>query len=163
MNLRNLFILNAIVAALGGLAFLFMPDRIMGLYGVDVVSDITRQLAQLLGAEMIGMAAITWLLKGAGDPEDRRGLVLALLIGWGAGLLVSFLHIDTSSMSWLLTAITYGFFTLAFAYFQFTTPSASPASRPMPSAMSMPAASAKATPAPAKKSGARKGSSKRRR
>ena len=162
MNLRNLLIATAVATGLGGLGFLIIPSTVLSFYGIDGSGAGTVLVARYLGAGGVGFAALTWLLRDAGDPDDRRGLVLSLFIGWGVMLIVSFTGLGLSPNGWVETVVA-GLFTLGYGYFQFTTPAPAPAPRPMPAAMNAPAAPARAVPAPAKKPGARKGSSKRRR
>jgi hypothetical protein len=108
-------------------------------------------LARLLGAATVGFAAVTWLLRSAGDPDARRGLVLALFIGWGAGLVVSFIGLGASPLGWV-NVVMYGFFTVAYAYFQFTTPGAA---MPKPMTSSTLSAPPAASPAPARPAASR--------
>jgi hypothetical protein len=165
MTLRNLLITTAVATGLGGLGFLFFTGNLLSFYGIDGSNAGTLLLARYLGAGGIGFAALTWLLRNAGDPVDRRGLVLALFIGWGAMLVVSFVGIGLSPNGWIETVVS-GLFTLGYGYFQFTTSGGSSAPRPMPSAMSMPAASAAPRPAAPKaaaKAPARKTPARRRR
>lgn len=83
MTVRNLLIVNAILAALVTLGQILAPASTLDLYGLDA-NDATLTLVRLAGTTGVGYAIASWLMKDAGPSRARR----AFLIGGGAGYLV---------------------------------------------------------------------------
>ncbi len=65
MKLGNLFAVNAMIAGLFGLAFVFAPAQLLAQYGLAIDAAFGL-VAQLFGAALIGYAVLTWL-----DPQSR--------------------------------------------------------------------------------------------
>ncbi|MFQ5944080.1 MAG: hypothetical protein ACE5JF_11045 [Anaerolineales bacterium] len=131
MNLRNLMIINAVVATVFGFAFLLVPGDLISQYGVEANAAM-RNLGQLLGAALISFAVLTWWARNANDSTARRAIVLALFIGNVAGFIVALigqLNEVVNTLGWS-TVVIYALLTLGYGYFQFFKP----ASREVPSA-----------------------------
>jgi hypothetical protein len=125
-------IINAVVAAVFGFAFLLVPGEIGAQYGVDSNAAM-NYMGQLLGAAFIGFAVLTWWARNANDSTARRAIVLAFFIGNVAGFVVALigqLNEVVNTLGWSTVAI-YLLFALAYGYFQFFKPAA----REVPSAM----------------------------
>ena len=126
MKLGNLFAVNAVIAGLFGLAFVFAPAQLLAQYGL-VVDAAFGLVAQLFGAALIGYAILTWLCRKAGDSDARRAIVLALFISDGVAFvlaLIAQLKGLVNSLGWSTVAI-YLLLAIGFAYFQFAKPSES--------------------------------------
>jgi hypothetical protein len=124
MKLGNLFVVNAVIAGLFGLAFVFAPAQLLAQYGLAIDAGFGL-VAQLFGAALIGYAILTWLVRKAGDSEARRAIVLALVISDGVAFvlaLIAQLKGMVNSLGWSTVAI-YLLLALGFAYFYFGKPS----------------------------------------
>jgi len=124
MKLGNLFAVNAVIAGLFGLAFVFAPAQLLARYGL-VVDAGFGLVAQLFGAALVGYAILTWLVRKVGDSEARRAIVLALFISDGVAFvlaLIAQLKGLVNSLGWSTVAI-YLLLALGFAYFHFAKPS----------------------------------------
>ena len=120
MKLKNLFTINAIVAVLFGLAFVFMPATLLSYYGVKL-SAAGLIVAQLLGAAYIGYSLLTWLARNKEQSEARKAIVLAMLVSFAIGLVVSLIGQfsgELNALGWL-NVVIFLFFTLGYGYFQF--------------------------------------------
>ena len=124
MKLGNLFVVNAVIAGLFGLAFVFAPAQLLAQYGL-VVDAGFGLVAQLFGAALVGYAILTWLVRKVGDSEARRAIVLALFISDGVAFVLALmaqLKGLVNSFGWSTVAI-YLLLALGFAYFHFAKPS----------------------------------------
>ncbi|MEX0851976.1 MAG: hypothetical protein WD036_01630 [Bauldia sp.] len=117
------FIVVAILSALFGLGFLFMPDSVLSWYDA-ATDDVGRLLARLFGAALICLAVIYFMAR-----DVAAGTVLAGLL-W-AGLIISVLDLVltvTATTSGLLNGLGWGQSLLSivlgagFAYFLFGKP-----------------------------------------
>ncbi len=121
MKLSTMMIINAVVAAVFGVAFVLVPSQLVSLYGIEDASEILLYVGQLLGAAFIGFAVLTWSARNANDSSARRAIVLALLVSDGVGFIVALigqLADVVNSLGWSTVAI-YLLLALGFGYFQF--------------------------------------------
>ena len=124
MKLGNLFAINAVIAGLFGLAFVFAPAQLLAQYGL-VIDAAFGVVAQLFGGALIGYAILTWLCRKAGDSDARQAVVLALFVSNGLGCvlaLIAQLKGLVNPLGWSTVAI-YLVLAIGFAYFQFAKPS----------------------------------------
>jgi hypothetical protein len=131
MRLNTVLVINAVVAAVFGIAFVLVPAQVISLYGAEE-SAAVKYTGQLFGAALVTFAVLTWSARNAADSEARRAIVLALFIGDLVGLLVSLLGQlggVVNALGWS-TVVIYLLLALGFGYFQFLRP-ASQAVPPM--------------------------------
>jgi len=124
MKLGNLFAVNAVIAGLFGLGFIFAPAQLLAQYGLAIDAAFGL-VAQLFGAALIGYAILTWSVRKAGESDARRAIVLALFVSNAVGFVLSLmaqLKGLANSLGWSTVAI-YLLLALGFAYFQFAKPS----------------------------------------
>ncbi len=124
MKLGNLFAVNAVIAGLFGLAFVFAPAQLLAQYGLAVDAGFGL-VAQLFGAALIGYAILTWQVRKTADSDARRAIVLALFISDGVAFVLALmaqLKGLVNSLGWSTVAI-YLLLALGFAYFHFAKPS----------------------------------------
>ena len=124
MKLGNLFAVNAVIAGLFGLSFVFAPARVLAQYGLTVDAGFGL-VAQLFGAALIGYAILTWQVRKTTDSDSRRAIVLALFISDGVAFVLALmaqLKGVVNSLGWSTVAI-YLLLALGFAYFHFAKPS----------------------------------------
>jgi drug/metabolite transporter (DMT)-like permease len=86
--LSTLMVVNALIAAVFGVAFVVLPGQVTALYGPEVTPQL-EYVAQLFGAALLAFAVLTWTARTAPDSEARRAILLALFIGDGVGFVVS--------------------------------------------------------------------------
>jgi hypothetical protein len=121
MKLGNLFAINAVIAGLFGLAFVFAPAQLLAQYGLTIDAGF-GVVAQLFGAALLGYAILTWLCRKAGDSDARRAIVLALWISDGIAFvlaLIAQLQGMVNSLGWS-TVVIYLLLAIGFAYFHFS-------------------------------------------
>ena len=94
MKLRNLFVLDTIVALIFAAGLLFAPKTLLDLFGLNVGAGVSinakiNLVTQLLGAALIVPGMISWLGRDMNDAGARRSVALALFVFDLIGFLVS--------------------------------------------------------------------------
>lgn len=120
MNLKVVFIANAIIGLVFGVLFLIAPGIGTGLYGAEL-SEAGLLVTRLFGASMIGYSSLTWLVRNAEGSDIRNAIVTSLFIGWGIGLIFAVIFQIQGVVNfygWVNVAI-YLLFTLGYGYFLF--------------------------------------------
>lgn len=123
MRLNALMIVNAVIAAVFGIAFVVVPGRLASLYGLTADAPL-RYVGQLLGAALLLVAVVTWLARNAPDSAARQAIVLGLAIGSTVGFVVALLGQlagVVNALGWSTVAI-YFLLALAFGYFALRRP-----------------------------------------
>ncbi len=125
MTLRNLFIINAVVAVVFGIAFLLVPSPLMSLYNVTLGAGAII-VARLFGAALITFAVLGWLAKDATASEARDAIVLAFFIGDVIGFIAALIGQFSGAVNTLgwSTVVIYLLLAVGFGYFQFMKPAA---------------------------------------
>jgi len=121
MKLGTLFTVNAVIAGLFGLAFIFAPARTLASYGVTTDAQFAF-VAQLFGTALLGYAILTWSARSAGDSAARSAIVLALFVSDAVGFVIALMaqiRGVVNQLGWS-TVVIYLLLALGFAYFQFT-------------------------------------------
>ncbi len=125
MKLRNLLVINAIVALVYGISFVLVPATVLSLYGMT--QGTSEALAgQFFGVALIAIGLLTWFARSVTDSDAQRAIILALLISDVIGVIVSVLGTVNGVMNavgWSAVGI-YLLLALGYAYFQFMKPSA---------------------------------------
>lgn len=124
MTLRNMFIINAVVAVVFGIAFVLVPSPLMSLYTVTLGAGAII-VARLFGAALITFAVLSWLAKDAAASEARDAIVLAFFIGDAIGFIAALIGQFSGAVNTLgwSTVVIYLLLALGFGYFQFMKPS----------------------------------------
>ena len=118
-----MFILNALVALVFGIAFLVVPTMALQQFGVDEYAS-TKLVLQFFGTGLLAVGLLAWFAKNISDEAAQKGLVLALFISSLAGLVMSVIGMATGTvrtLAWLAIVI-YLVFTLAYAFLLFLKP-----------------------------------------
>jgi len=126
MTLRNLFIVNAVIALCFGASFVLAPALALSMYGVTV-SAAGILVARFLGATLLGICVFTWSARNPEDSEARRGIVLGQFIHTAIGFILSLLGQLAGLMNplgWSVVAI-YLLLGLGYGYFLLVGPSTS--------------------------------------
>jgi hypothetical protein len=88
MALRLLFILEAVVDLLFGVAFVLAPGLVLSVYGMSTDATGTF-LTRFLGAVFIGYGILTWAARDWSDTAERRLLIRVTFVTSALGFLVS--------------------------------------------------------------------------
>ena len=125
MNLRNLFLLDTVVAFLFALATLLGPSTVLKFFGLST-GNSEQLLAQIIGAALVGFGLLGWFAKDFTDTRARDGAVLSLFlfsaIGFVVTLLAELSNVTRAGSAWIIVVV-FLFFTLGYGYFQFIGPS----------------------------------------
>jgi hypothetical protein len=120
MKVSTLFTINAIVAVVFGLVFVFAPAMTLSLYGITS-SDPLNYVGQLFGASLLSFAVVSWLARNATASTARSAIVSALFIGDAIGFVVSLIAQMkgfANALGWSTVAI-YLLLAIGFGYLQF--------------------------------------------
>jgi len=123
MKLRNLFLIHSLIALLYALCLLVIPKTLLFLYGFGV-SPGEILLAQFFGTQLLVSGLVTLLARDADASSTRNAITISIMIANAIGLVVSIggtLSNTMNALGWSAVVI-YGFFAIAFAYFQFIGP-----------------------------------------
>ena len=131
MKLRNLFIVNTLVALIFAAGLLLAPKTMLTLFGLSVGTTVRNNavislVAQLLGAALVVPGLLSWFASSMQDTGARRSVAISLLvfdvIGFGVSFFVGMVPKVMSAAGWSIVVL-FLFFTVAFAYFLFMRPS----------------------------------------
>jgi len=131
MKLRNLFIVNAVVALVFAAGLLLAPKTILNLFGLGVGATVKYNasinlVAQLLGAALVVPGLLSWFGSGMQEIGARRSVAVSLLvfsvIGFGVSFFVGMLPKVMSVTGWSIVVL-FLLFAVGFAYFLFMRPS----------------------------------------
>ena len=121
MKLSTLMVINTVISAVFGIAFVLIPWQVYSLYGVEPSPQL-NYMGQLFGAALIAFAILTWSARNASDSDARSAIILALFIGDGVGFimaLIAQLGNVVNNFGWS-TVVIYLFLTVGFGYFRFS-------------------------------------------
>jgi len=124
MSYKILFVLNALVAIVIGVALLFVPTRVLVFFGTETYAS-TVLVARFFGTAMIALGLVIWF-AGNADPSVQKGMGWALFISSILGLVVNVMGMSSASgvirsNGWI-TAIIYVLFALLYAFIIFLQP-----------------------------------------
>jgi hypothetical protein len=120
-----MFLINGLIAALLGLGFLVVPERILGLFGVDGYAA-TIMAAQFFGTAMLALGLLLWFAKDVNEENLQKGMATALMVSAAAGLIITVVGTTSNilrSNGWI-AILVYLLFGLAYAYLVFMKPRA---------------------------------------
>jgi hypothetical protein len=126
MSYKFLFVLNALVALAFGLALLFVPATVLGLFGVAERYVSTLLVARFFGSAMIALGSVLWFAKDAADMAVQKNMGMALLISAILGLVVTIIGMAGNkavirSNGWI-AVVVYVLFGLGYAFMLFLKP-----------------------------------------
>lgn len=120
MNLRNLFLINAVIALFFGVVFVLLPEDTLSQYGVKMVPKGAILVARLFGSALLGLAIISWFARSFAR-DAQQNVILGLFVLAGVGFVVSLLaQLDgaVNELGWS-TVVIYLLLALGFGYFRF--------------------------------------------
>jgi hypothetical protein len=123
VKLRNLFLLNTVIALLFALGFLLLPGVLLDLFGF-VNNAGAQLLGRFTGTELLVGGLITFFARDWRDSNALQAIILANLVASLVGFIASLAGVVSGAMGamgWLIVA-TYLLLTLGFGYFQFVGP-----------------------------------------
>jgi hypothetical protein len=125
MNYRIMFLINALIAVLLGLAFVAVPDRILTQFRVDGYAA-TKLAAQFFGTAMLALGLLLWFAKDVAEESLQKGMAIALMVGAAVGLAITAVGTTSKILranGWI-AMLVYLLFGLAYAYLVFMKPRA---------------------------------------
>jgi len=125
MSYKVLFVLNALVAFVSGLAFLFKPDFALPLLGVIEQYASTIWISRFFGSAMFALGLVLWFAKDA-DETIQKGMGWGLLVSAAIGLVLTIMASVSSTAvlrqnTWVPIVI-YVLFALGYAFMLFMKP-----------------------------------------
>ena len=114
MSLKNIFILNFIVAGFFAVFCLLFPVTMLSWYG-PMSTDALVMMTRFFGVGLLALALVTLFLRDAKITDNVKSVVLALILSDIVGLIVSLWAVyskTVNNMGWV-TVVIYGFFAIA--------------------------------------------------
>ena len=121
MKFNTFMLVYAVISAVFGLGFVFIPGLLLPLYGVEPDAPL-RLIGQLFGAVLVSLALLAWLVRNLRDSETQRPVIISLLVGEALGFILALigqLNGVFNALGWSVIAV-YLFFTLGLAYLLFS-------------------------------------------
>ncbi len=120
MKRSRFLAIASVLGLLFGLAFLLAPSQLMSFYGMTL-DPAGQWIARFLGAQLVGIAVITWLVRNAPAGGALSAVMIGNLVATIIALALAVLEGVSgigNVMVWS-TAIVYAFLAAGFGYFQF--------------------------------------------
>jgi hypothetical protein len=119
MKLKYLLVVNAIVLGGSGLSAILMPAKVISLYGVELGREVIM-MAQYAGLGSVAIGLVAWFSRNVEDLKAQRAIILAFLITYAIGIIISVQGTISGVMKvgWPVI-ILYLVLALGYAYFQF--------------------------------------------
>jgi RsiW-degrading membrane proteinase PrsW (M82 family) len=115
MNLRVVFIFNAIVAGFFAIVSLLIPVTMLSWYAVPSNPEILL-MTRFFGSALVALSLLTFYLRNVDMSESIKSVVLALLISDIVGLIVALMAQfagTLNSLGWT-TVIIYGLLSIGY-------------------------------------------------
>lgn len=120
MSLKLVLMINAVLALIFGLGFVFVPEMALSYYAVAVGVG-GAYMSRFFGAALLGYAVLAWMMNDSGPSDAREAGVTGLLVANGAGLVISVMMMTNgiaNALGWS-TVVIYAFFTGMYGYYRF--------------------------------------------
>jgi len=120
MRLNTVLILDAIFSLLNAIGALFLPAKILSIYGVTQVPG-TELMAQYAAIGSVVISLLAFYASKIENSEAKKAIILALFVSGVIGVIISVLGTANNIMNssgWSL-AFVYLFFTVVYGYFFF--------------------------------------------
>jgi hypothetical protein len=123
MNVKMLLAIASVITELYGIAFLLIPKTVDAQFGIT--PDAATILAnRFLGAALLALGVIGWIVRVTTDRTALRGLLIGLSVGSAVGVLVAIWGIIrgiTNAMGWS-TVVIFGLLLAGYVYYLVTDP-----------------------------------------
>jgi hypothetical protein len=125
ITLKNLFMLNTLVAFSYGFAALFLPDWVMSNYGLTL-NTAGELMTRFYGAELVAHGWMTWNARNAAASQARTAILSARSIGntIRSVVAIAFLLSGEGNLRGISIVGIFAFFAIAYAYFWLFKPDA---------------------------------------
>ena len=120
MALATFLLIKAIISVVFGVVFALIPGTAGSMYGYEM-EPVGVLMSRYLGAALIGIGLICFLMRGITDTNALMAVTLALFIGDTVGFLVALsgqLGSIATPMGWV-NVIIWGLLALGLGYFRF--------------------------------------------
>jgi hypothetical protein len=107
MRLNTLLLIAGLLALGFGLSFLLVPGIVLPIYGLDP-APATVLMSRFFGAALVQLGTTLYLVREVHQPDARRALALAGIVGSAAGMAVALmgqLAGLVNAMGWSTVAI----------------------------------------------------------
>lgn len=121
MKLKTLFIINAVVCLVFGLAFALAPVQTISLYGNDAVGGQFKYVAQLFGSALLAFCIVSWAARHSTESAARSAILLSFFIGDLIGFVIALINQIggvVNALNWSTVAL-YLLLGIGFGYFYF--------------------------------------------
>lgn len=120
MKIKSLLLVNAAVLGCCGIGAILLPSTVLSLYGVES-GPAVQLMAQYAGLGSLVIGLIALFGRNVKDAKAQNAIILAFLITYVTGVIVSFLGTISGIMKigWAVVGI-YLLFALAYAYILFS-------------------------------------------
>jgi hypothetical protein len=124
MNYRIMFSINAVVAALFGLALLIVPKLVLDQFSAETYVS-TIYLCRFLGGVLFLLGWFLWLVKDMEDTQVQRNIAMVLFGSSVAGFVFAIMGMSSIGVlrtnGWILL-VAFGLFVLVYGYALFLQP-----------------------------------------
>ena len=120
LNLRTVFLINALVSFVLALGFLLGPEAMLKFFSLST-GNIEKLGAQLIGTALVAVGLLTWFAKDFADPAASSAVANSLFFSGLCGLVVTVLGMMSRVIrtnSWLIIVL-YLLFIAGYGYLQF--------------------------------------------
>jgi len=119
MKLKILLVVNSVLSGTIGLSAILAPTKVLSMYGVDPGATVSL-MAQYAGLGSMAIGLVTWFSRNVKDTQAQKALILALLITYVIGIIISVSGTISGIMKvgWPVIGF-YLLFAIGYAYFQF--------------------------------------------
>jgi len=112
MSYKLLFILNAVVVLVLGIALVVVPGSTLSQFGVETrVPEL--HMARFFGAALVTLGLLLWFAKDAADEQVQKNMGMAMLIGSALALIVTILGVAMNgvirSYGWIVIVVEVAF------------------------------------------------------
>jgi len=125
MSYKVLFILNAVVALVFGLGFLFRPGFVLPLFGVTEQYAATLWASRFFGSALFALGLILWFAKDAEERVQKGvswGLFISTLIGLVLTLLAAYSSTGVLRQNAWIAIVIYAVFAVGYGLLLFLKP-----------------------------------------
>ncbi len=122
MNIKNLFVIHAVILVAYGIVMLLSPETVMSIFGMSGIATQAGLVnLQYLGATWIGLFVMLLLAKDIKEAAAQRAIMIGMFIVSflvGAVVLYSQITLTINNLVWLNFTICV-LLTLGYVYFLF--------------------------------------------
>jgi len=125
MSYKVLLVLNALVAVVVGLGFLFKPDFALPLLGVTEQYAATMWASRFFGSAMLALGLVLWFVKDADERVQKGiswGMIVSTLVGLVLAIFASVAKNAVLRQNAWIPLVLYILFGLGYAFMLFLKP-----------------------------------------